>query len=143
MTLQSPEDSYNGFRSDFIHLSVSLTSSLQLPELPKLGKPRRASSLHLSPKSFAHFWSWWSLFDGVMSLPIRQGSFYPQRAISPKLGRHIATLKYRISVAQLFISHVYIDDSRESWVDGVSLSRLVYGSRCNAFLVSRLRHLWG
>jgi hypothetical protein len=32
----------------------------------------------------------------------------------------LATLKYRISVARLFISHTYIDDSRESWVDGVT-----------------------
>jgi hypothetical protein len=55
-----------------------------------------------------------------MSLPIRQGKYYPPRAISPKFGRHLATLKYQISVDQLFISHAYIDDSRESWVDGVT-----------------------
>lgn len=55
-----------------------------------------------------------------MSLPIRQGTYYPPRSISPKFGRHLATLKYRISVAQLFISHAYIDDSRQSWVDGVT-----------------------
>lgn len=116
-TSQSTEDSYKGFRSDFIHLSVSLTSSLRLP---RLGERHSPSSLHLTPKSFAHFWSWWALFEGVMSLPIRQGTYYPQRAISPKFGRHLATLKYRISVDQLFISHAYIDDSRESWVDGVS-----------------------
>lgn len=55
-----------------------------------------------------------------MSLPIRQGTYYPPRVISPKFGRHLATLKYQISVDQLFISHAYIDDSRESWVDGVT-----------------------
>lgn len=55
-----------------------------------------------------------------MSLPIRQGTYYSPRPISPKFGRHLATLKYRISVAQLFIAHAYIDDSRESWVDGVT-----------------------
>lgn len=115
--LQSHEDSFNGFRSDFIHLSVSLTSALRPP---KLGERHQSSSLHLSPKTFAHFWSWWALFEGVMSLPIRQGTFYPPRNISPKFGRHLATLKYRISVARLFISHAYIDDSRESWVDGVT-----------------------
>ena len=78
------------------------------------------SSLHLTPKAFAHFWSFWSLFDSVLSLPIRQGSYYPRRFISPKFGRHLATLKYRISVARLFITHAYIDDSRETWVDGVT-----------------------
>jgi hypothetical protein len=60
------------------------------------------------------------LFDGVLSLPIRQGSYYPHRIPSPKFGRHLATLKYRISVARIFIQHAYIDESRESWVDGVT-----------------------
>lgn len=55
-----------------------------------------------------------------MSIPIRQGSYYPPKQITPKFGRHLATLKYRISVSQLFITHAYIDDSRESWADGVT-----------------------
>jgi hypothetical protein len=79
------------------------------------------SSFHLTPKAFAHFWSWWDLFDGALSLPVRQGSYYsPSRVTSPKFGRHLATIKYRISVARLFVCHAYVDDSRESWVDGVT-----------------------
>lgn len=115
--LQSPQDSFNGFRSDFIHLSNSLTSSTRVN---KSGSNLEPSSLHLTPKAFAVFWSWWALFDGVLSLPIRQGTFYPLRSLSPKFGRHLATLKYRIQVPRLFIQHVYIDDSRETWRDGVT-----------------------
>ncbi|KAF8913997.1 golgi-body localization protein domain-containing protein [Gymnopilus junonius] len=111
------DDSYNGFRSDFIHLSVSLASSLKvkgqkLPSIP--------SSLHLTPKVFAHFWSWCALFDGALTLPIRQGNYHPTRPISPKFGRHLATLKYRISLPHLYFLHGYIDESRETWVDGVT-----------------------
>ncbi|KAF9008973.1 golgi-body localization protein domain-containing protein [Cyathus striatus] len=109
-------DSYNGFRSDFIHLSVSLTSSLS----PSSSSLHNTSSLHLTPKSFAHFFSWWSLFDNVLSLPVRQGNYYPTRHVSPKLGRHLATLKYRIHVQHMSVIHAYIDDSRETWVDGVT-----------------------
>ncbi|KAF8195786.1 golgi-body localization protein domain-containing protein [Mycena galopus ATCC 62051] len=113
---KSPEDSFNGFRSDFIHLSVSLTSALNA----KPGIPSEPSSFHLTPQAFTHFWKWWTLFDGVLSLPIRQGSAWPIRPISPKFGRHLATLKYRIAVKNLAIMHAYIDDSRETWADGVT-----------------------
>ncbi|KAG1768119.1 golgi-body localization protein domain-containing protein [Suillus occidentalis] len=110
-------DSYKGFRSDFIHLSVSLTSSLH-PH--SCADPSSPSSFHLTPHAFAHFWSWWALFDGNLSLPVRQGSYYPSKTVSPKFARHLATVKYRIVVPRLFISHVYIDDTRDSWVSGTT-----------------------
>ncbi|TCD68203.1 hypothetical protein EIP91_011375 [Steccherinum ochraceum] len=112
--LKSPEDSYNGFRSDFIHLSISLTSSTAV------SKTRNFSSIHLSPGLFSHFWAWWTLFDTI-SLPIRQGRRYKhKRPLSPKLGQHLATIKYRISVPKLFISHAYMDQSSDAWADGVT-----------------------
>ncbi|KAG6831126.1 hypothetical protein H0H92_012551 [Tricholoma furcatifolium] len=114
---QSPQDSYNGFRSDFIHLSTSLTSSTQTASL---GLNQDPSTMHLTPKAFAHFWAWWALFDNVLSLPTRQGSYYPHRTISPKFGRHLATLKYRLHIRHLFVMHAYMDESRESWADGVT-----------------------
>jgi hypothetical protein len=110
---QGPHDSYNGFRSDFIHLSVSLISST------KINGNTKPSSLYLTPKAFAHFWSWCSLFDGALSLPIRQGSYHPSRPISPKLGRHLATLKYRISILNLYVIHGYMDNSRESEIQPI------------------------
>ncbi|EMD40776.1 hypothetical protein CERSUDRAFT_111360 [Gelatoporia subvermispora B] len=115
---KSAEDSYNGFRSDFIHMSISLTSALHPSAL---AANNSHSSIHLSPMVFANFWSWWSLFDSNLSLPIRQGSRYTRkRPVSPKFGQHLATLKYRIALARLFISHVYVDNSQDAWVDGVT-----------------------
>ncbi|KAI0677563.1 golgi-body localization protein domain-containing protein [Trametes maxima] len=113
--VKSAEDSYNGFRSDFIHMSISLTSGLQK------NAGLHPSTIHLSPEVFSHFWSWWSLFNSALSLPIRQGDLYPRkRPISPKFGQHLATLKYMISVHRLFISHVYVDNSQDAWADGVT-----------------------
>ncbi|KAI0719613.1 golgi-body localization protein domain-containing protein [Cerioporus squamosus] len=114
--IKSAHDSYNGFRSDFIHMSISLTSGRR-----RNTAHLQPSSLHLSPEVFAHFWSWWHLFNGALSLPIRQGKLYPRkRPISPKFGQHLATLKYLVSVSQVFISHVYVDDSQDAWADGVT-----------------------
>ncbi|KAG9218974.1 hypothetical protein CCMSSC00406_0001384 [Pleurotus cornucopiae] len=117
---KTPGDSYNGFRSDFIHFSLSLASAVRPLHHhgPEIHHP--PSSLHLTPKVFAHFWSWLALFDGVLSLPIRQGTLYPRRHISPKFGRHLATLKYWIAIPRLFVLHAYMDESRETWVDGVT-----------------------
>ncbi|OSD04190.1 hypothetical protein PYCCODRAFT_1476242 [Trametes coccinea BRFM310] len=113
--VKTAEDSYNGFRSDFIHMSISLTSGLQR------ATRIRPSNFHLSPEVFSHFWSWWHLFNSALSLPIRQGKLYPRkRPISPKFGQHLATLKYMASVPRLYISHVYVDNSQEAWADGVT-----------------------
>ncbi|KAG8218593.1 hypothetical protein J3R82DRAFT_4234 [Butyriboletus roseoflavus] len=114
---QVDHDSYHGFRSNFIHLSISITSALRQGSAHSDPHP---SSFHLTPKAFASFWSWWGLFDNGLSLPIRQGSLYPRKTLSPKFSRHLATLKYRISVPDLFITHAYIDDNRESWEDGTT-----------------------
>lgn len=114
-SIQSAQDSYNGFRSDFIHMSISLTSGLDRTF------QLQPSNFHLSPEVFSHFWSWWSLFNSALSLPIRQGQLYPRkRPISPKLGQHLATLKYMFSVPRIFVSHVYVDNSQEAWADGVT-----------------------
>ncbi|KAI0702885.1 golgi-body localization protein domain-containing protein [Cytidiella melzeri] len=107
------DDSYNGFRSDFIHMSVSLTSSLR-------GDIGEKSSIHLSPAAFSHFWSWWELF-GAQSLPIRQGRRYKhKRPLSPKFSKHLATLKYKFNVPGLFLTHAYSDQSKDAWTDGVT-----------------------
>ncbi len=70
---------------------------------------------------FAHFYAWYSLFGSVVHPPIRQGSYYPDaRPASPKFGRHIATIKYRITLSPLFIAHMYKQDRLEQWKDGES-----------------------
>ena len=96
-------------------MSISLTSGLRKTS------HIQPSNLHLSPAVFEHFWSWWHLFNGALSLPVRQGKLYPRkRPISPKFGQHLSTLKYLVSVPKVFISHVYVDDSQDAWADGVT-----------------------
>lgn len=129
--LQGVDDSYRRFRSDFIHFSFSLAASTQTCN-------DVTNALHLTPKAFAHFWAWCSLFDSIPTLRIRVGTYYPPRPITPKFGRHIATIKYRIILSKLFVMHGYIDDSQESescifyctsqhksnsllaWIDGIT-----------------------
>jgi hypothetical protein len=108
-------DSYEGFRSDYIHFSVSLTS----PYRTRPDEGNNHSSAHLSALTFAHFWKWWGLFNGPLSLPVGQGKLFPDaRPPSPKFGKHLATIKYRIIVEKLFIAHVYNHDTVESWRSG-------------------------
>lgn len=54
-----------------------------------------------------------------MSLPIRRGKLFPS-AVPPskKFGKHCATIKYRFSLAPLFISHTYRQDLWEEWDKG-------------------------
>ncbi len=46
-------DSFEGFRSDHVHFSPSLTT------LSQGVNAEESSSFHFSPKGFAHFFAWW------------------------------------------------------------------------------------
>jgi len=98
-------------------MSLSLTSSVEQSDTHDSSL---FSNFYLTPKTFALFWHWISLFDSRMSLPIRQGKYYKHRLLNPKFGQHIATIKYRVTVPRLFIAHVYPDESRQSWSDGIT-----------------------
>jgi hypothetical protein len=66
------------------------------------------NTVHLSPKAFSHFFSWWKLFSGVMSIPLRQGPLYPSVERPPKkFNRHLVTIKYQLDLAPLYLAHVY------------------------------------
>ncbi len=68
--------------------------------------------MHVTPLTSAHFWSWLGLFNSVMSLPIRQGSLFPDLGPrSPKFGLHTASLKYRFDLDSFFLTHVYLQSS--------------------------------
>lgn len=76
------------------------------------------NSIHLTPRVFAHFWSWIRLFDNALALPIRQGNLWPgARPPSEKFGRHLATMKYRLCLDNLSIAHTYKQDSLEFWAN--------------------------
>lgn len=89
--------------------------------------PRDASSkdgyntVHLSPKAFAHFFSWWSLFSGVMSIPLRQGPLFPSVEKPPKkFNRHLVTLKYQLDLSPLYLAHTYHHKDSNDYAKGTS-----------------------
>lgn len=84
------------------------------------------NSVHLTPRFFTHFFDWWSLFSGVMALPIRQGKLFPGvEKSSRKFGRHLATIKYSLLLSPLFIAHVYKHKDAEDYAqDTVSATGL-------------------
>jgi len=84
------------------------------------------NTVHLSPRFFTHFFSWWSMFSGIMSLPIRQGKLFPGvEKSSKKFGRHLATFKYNLLLSPLFITHMYIHKDAEDYAeDAVSATGL-------------------
>ena len=102
-------DAFRGFRSNYIHLSIAVTAPLYRDWTTTNTKPSQSyNSVHLTPRFFTHFFDWWSLFSGVMSLPIRQGKLFPGiEKSSKKFGRHLATIKYNLLLSPLFIAHVY------------------------------------
>lgn len=60
-----------------------------------------------------------SLFNHVMSLPIRQGRLFPDSPPpSKKFGDSLATIKYRCELSPVYVSHVYGQKSRELWDQG-------------------------
>ncbi|KAK4684426.1 hypothetical protein P7C73_g5753, partial [Tremellales sp. Uapishka_1] len=116
-------DSYEGFRSDFVHFSVSLVAPTDAEEDMEEEDGQKHNSLHFSPKAFAHFFAWWHLFNQTMSLPIRQGKLFPDSPPpSKKFGRSLGTIKYRFDLAPIFVSHIYSQVSKELWAGGQSQS---------------------
>ncbi|KAF3010090.1 hypothetical protein E8E15_001017 [Penicillium rubens] len=114
-------DAYRGFRSDHIHLSVSIIAPQNRDWTVDTVQPSSSyNTIHLTPRFFTHFFNWWSLFSGVMSLPVRQGPLWPGvTKTSKKFNRHLATVKYKILLAPLFVAHIYKHKDREDYAERV------------------------
>lgn len=120
-------DAYRGFRSHHIHMSIAVAAPLDRDwSVSNLKPSQNYNSVHLTPKFFSHFFSWWSMFSGVMSLPVRQGPLWGiTQKKSKKFGRHIASIKYNLLFSPLFISHIYKHkDAEEYNEDTVSATGL-------------------
>ncbi|OAP64948.1 hypothetical protein AYL99_00920 [Fonsecaea erecta] len=120
-------DAFSGFRSNHVHLSLAVAAPYDKNWVGADSAPSESyNSVHLSPKFFSHFFSWWSTFSGVMSLPVRQGTLWRgQGQTSKKFGRHLATIKYNLLLSPLFISHVYKHKDAEDYqADVVSATGL-------------------
>ncbi|KAF2462089.1 mitochondrial protein from FMP27-domain-containing protein [Lineolata rhizophorae] len=129
-------DAFRGFRSHHIHLSVAIAAPANRDwSLTNLKPSSHYNSVHLTPRFFSHFFSWWSLFSGVMSLPIRQGKLWPGiEKSSKKFGRHLATIKYNLLLSPLFMSHVYKHKDVEDYDQGV-VSATGLKIRLNSFML--------
>ncbi|KAI0145868.1 mitochondrial protein from FMP27-domain-containing protein [Hypoxylon sp. NC0597] len=122
-----PYDAFRGFRSQHIHLSLAIRAPVDRDWTSSDSQPTKSyNTVHLTPRFFTHFFAWWSLFSGPMSLPIRQGSLWPGREKnSKKFGRHLGTIKYNLLLAPLFLSHIYkhkdVEDHSESPVSATGI----------------------
>jgi len=99
-------------------MSFSLTSPISAAGASE-GSQKSHSNIYLSPMAFLHFWRWWHLFDTTKTKPVRTGQLFPdiETAIN-KFGQALASLKYRFSIDNLFITHVYKADTRTTWRNG-------------------------
>ncbi|WWC88836.1 uncharacterized protein L201_003751 [Kwoniella dendrophila CBS 6074] len=131
--LGRPFDSYEGFRSDYTHFSVSVIAPTKnIADIrPEAEDPARVNSLHCTPKAMHHFLRWWKLFNHVTWLPTREGPtkggqpgslFIGNRRKSKGESKPLATLKYRFDLKPLYISHVYPQVTKELWAQGKSES---------------------
>lgn len=114
-------DAFRGFRSHHIHLSIAVKAPVDRDWSFTNTQPSRSyNTVHLTPRFFTHFFAWWSMFGGTMSLPIRQGPLWPGiEKSSKKFGRHLATIKYNLLLAPLFLSHIYKHKEAEDYLDDV------------------------
>lgn len=118
-----PYDAMRGFRSRHIHLSIDIRAPVDRDWMSDNPTPSRSyNTVHLTPRFFTHFFTWWGLFGQPLSLPIRQGTLFPGREKnSKKFGRHLATVKYNVMLAPLFLSHIYKHkDTEDASSDSVS-----------------------
>lgn len=110
-------DAYRDFRSNHIHMSIAVSAPHDRDwSVSNLKPSSNYNSVHLSPRFFTHFFDWWSMFSGIMSLPVRQGPLWGvTEKKSKKFGRHLATIKYNLLLSPLYISHVYKHKDAEEY----------------------------
>ncbi|KAL8953691.1 MAG: hypothetical protein Q9222_000475 [Ikaeria aurantiellina] len=116
-TSEEKYDAFRGFRSNHIHMSIAVAAPSDRDWALTNVKPSMSyNTVHLSPRFFTHFLNWWSMFSGVMSLPIRQGKLFPGvEKSSKKFGRHLATFKYNLLLSPLFLAHIYKHKDAEEY----------------------------
>ena len=114
-------DAFKGFRSHHIHMSIAVKAPVDREWTVSNMMPSKSyNTVHLTPRFFTHFFAWWSMFNGTMSLPIRQGKLWPGiEKSSKKFGRHLATVKYNLLLAPLFLSHIYKHKDAEDYSEDV------------------------
>ncbi|GMG18890.1 unnamed protein product [Ambrosiozyma monospora] len=94
-------DSYKGWRSQYIHMAISIESN----------KAGALNSMHWTPLSFAHFNTWWNTFSNSLGLPIKTGKMFKNKFLdyrkSEKFGGHLFSINYGLLLNSLYLTHVY------------------------------------
>ncbi|KAF2865419.1 mitochondrial protein from FMP27-domain-containing protein [Massariosphaeria phaeospora] len=129
-------DAFKGFRSHHIHMSLAIAAPYDREwSVANLEPSKTYNSVHLTPRFFTHFFNWWSMFSGAMSLPIRQGKIWPGiEKSSKKFGRHLATIKYNLLLSPLYMSHVYKHKDAEDYGQGI-VSATGLKARVDSFML--------
>ncbi|KAK0935211.1 Protein SABRE [Friedmanniomyces endolithicus] len=129
-------DAYRGFRSNHIHMSVAVSAPHDRDwSLSNVKPSSNYNALHLTPRFFSHFFDWWKMFSGTMSLPIRQGPLWGvTQKKSKKFGRHMATLKYNLLLSPVYISHVYKHKDAEEY-KGTTVSATGLKMKLDSFML--------
>lgn len=106
-------DAYRGFRSDYLHMAIGVTSVRPEHMSEDMYLKHSYNSIHLTPKVFAHFFKWFHLFNSALSLPVRAGPLFHSGSVAKpkKFGQHLFTIKYQIQLMPLFINHSYVHKS--------------------------------
>ncbi|KAK0653480.1 UPF0648 protein C3H5.09c [Lasiodiplodia hormozganensis] len=129
-------DAFRDFRSHHIHMSVAIAAPHDRDwSVANTKASSNYNSVHLTPRFFSHFYSWWSLFSGAMSLPVRQGPLWPGVEKSgKKFGRHLATIKFSILLSPLYLSHIYKHKDPDDYGKNV-VSATGLKARLDSFMV--------
>jgi hypothetical protein len=114
-------DAFRGFRSHHIHMSIAVKAPVDREwSVSNSASSKSYNTVHLTPRFFTHFYAWWSMFGGAMALPIRQGTLWPGiEKSSKKFGRHLASIKYNLLLAPLFLSHIYKHKDAEDYSEDI------------------------
>lgn len=114
-------DAFRTFRSHWIHAAIAISAPQDRNwDVTNLQPSKNYNSVHLTPRFFTHFFNWWSLFSGVMSLPVRQGPLWgSMEKSSKKFGRHLGTIKYNLLFSPLYLSHIYKHKDAEDYQNDV------------------------
>ncbi|KAI5954938.1 hypothetical protein KGF54_001499 [Candida jiufengensis] len=101
-------DSYEGYRSDYVHMALSVIS--------KSHDNEAYNAAYLTPLTFHHFFYWWDTVAHYSPLPTRNGKLFAEegkKKVSIKFSPHIFTVKYLMVFNPVTISHLYIHSSNE------------------------------
>lgn len=96
-------DSYEDYRSDYIHLAISVKSTSS--------KGNSHNAAYLTPLTIQYFFTWWNTISHIISLPVRDGPLFVREMKTHslvKMGPHLFTFKYQLELEPLTISHVFL-----------------------------------